>query len=206
MIGPTLPNSGEKAKHGADDSKRAQRESLRAAGAGAAVNHHADQKNAEETRKKRQRRRSEENTADQRGGHAGQSEPTHDGQVQLTLVEPGAAQVPDQLRHGENRDRLPHAEGGDEQRQQHGRAAETRHRRQQRTHKSATCQQDQICDGDECIHTTSRQLQVAQNEEHSESELGSAVNEFNRREDESGFYALDQIQTELCLAFHRAIT
>src|SRR5690349_250434 len=77
---------GEKTKDGADDGKRAQRESYGAACAGAAVNHHADQKNAEKTGKKRQRRRGEEKTAEKRGGHAGQSEPTDDRQVQLSSI------------------------------------------------------------------------------------------------------------------------
>src|SRR5688572_29891832 len=67
---------GEKTEHGAHDGEGAARESHRAACPGAPVDHHADQKNSQETRQKRKRSRSEEKTADQRGGYAGQREPT----------------------------------------------------------------------------------------------------------------------------------
>ena len=163
MIGPTLPNSTERKLNTAPTMAKA-RQSHRAACPGAPVDHHTDQKNPQETCQKRKRSRSEEKTADQRGGHAGQGEPTDDGQVKFTSVEPGATQVPQQLRHGENGDRLTHAEESHEQRQQDGRAAETRHRRQHGTHKSAARKQDQILDRHEGIHTTSGRLESAPSE------------------------------------------
>ena len=77
-----------------------------------------------------------------------------------------------QLCHGENGDRLTYAEEGREQRQQDGRAAETRHRRQHGAHKSAARKQDQILDGHERIHTTSGRL------ESSPSEASGAISNF----------------------------
>src|SRR5262249_48854602 len=109
-----------------------------------AVKHDGDQENAEQAREKRQRRGREQQPARDGGGNAAEREPADDLQVDLAPVERDAAQIAEQLRDRENRDRAAHAEKPEERRQQHRRAAEARDRGERRGQKSSAPEQQEV--------------------------------------------------------------
>ena len=74
--------------------------------------------------------------------------------IEPKVIKPDAAQVADQLRDGEDRDCVAHSKDQHQERQQHRRAAESRHRRERGRQKSAASEQEQIRGRREQVHTT----------------------------------------------------
>src|SRR3989441_9263503 len=129
MSGPTLPTSAERKLNTAPMAAKARTPGRHTGARGTCRHSTTPSKNAPTSRSSaRSGAVANSNAAQQGERHCAEREPSHHRDRHLAAVEPHPAAVADELRHGEDRDRVPDAEHRHQRREQQRRAPKPRHR------------------------------------------------------------------------------